>query len=354
MNFVPVTHADVDLDVLKYAAPLLDIIGRDTVLKRESASDGGSWCGPCPFCGGTDRLTVRPQGRPSDNLPPGWMCRGCRPKGGSVIDYVILRHGVTFQGAVEILARDHGLADLAPDRVQQIRTEVTAAAARETMRRETARMTMASTWQPRLGTFARELQRSESHLARLAAEGVGWIGVQYCGFGLAAHRGVPSLVIPWRSWDTESKDYQLDGVQLRALTGQFPGPDGRDRRYEFAYGSRPAIFNDVALQPSMCRDEIVIVEGAKKAAALIGTGEAMVVAIVSRSAWRAEWAPRFSHFRRVVVCLDPDAYGDAREIALSIRGAVVAQLSGKVDDLLAETDGDIDLIRSYWKKARVA
>lgn len=343
---------EVDLDVIKHAAPILDIIGRDTTLRRESASDGGSWAGPCPFCGGTDRFVVRPGGRPSEGLAPGWLCRGCHPKGGTIIDYVIMREGVTFREACEILASEHGLADLALDRVEAIRVEVTAAAAREHMRRETARETMAAAWLPRLADCRAALDAAEDVTARLASEGIGWIARDYCGFGIATHHGVPALVIPWQSW--ADGGYRLDGVQLRALTGSFPCPDGRDRRYEFVRGSRPCLFNDVALQPSMCRDSVVIVEGAKKAAALFGVGEGMVVGLASKSAWRAEWADRFAHFRRVVVALDPDAYADARSIAMSLRGGVVAHLPAKIDDMLAESGGDTDLIYSYLNRARAA
>lgn len=343
---------DVDLDVIKHAAPILEIIGRDTKLKRESAADGGSWAGACPFCGGVDRFVVRPLGRPSEGLAPGWLCRGCRPKGGTIIDYVIAREGVTFREAVDILARDHGLADLPPARVEAIRVEVTAAAERESVTRETARETMAATWWYRQCSCQLALEDDEAVGAALAAEGVPPLAQDYFGFGLTEHRGMRALVIPWRSWTPDGN--RLDAVQLRALGGAFPGPGGRDRRYEFVRGSRPALYNDVALWPSMGRDYCVIVEGAKKAAALFGVGEGMVVAIASKSAWRAEWAERFAHFDRVVVALDPDAYDDARAIAQSIRGGVVANLPGKIDDMLAETGGDVDLVYSYIDSARRA
>jgi hypothetical protein len=348
---IPRTH-DVDLDVLKHAAPILDIIGRDTKLKRESATDGGSWAGACPFCGGVDRFVVRPGGRPSEGLAPGWLCRGCRPKGGTIIDYVIAREGVTFREAVDMLARDHGLADMPPARVEAIRADVTAAAAHEHMKRETARETMAGTWWFKHCACQLALEDDEAVGAALAREGVPWIAQDYFRFGLTEHRGARALVIPWLSWTTDGT--RLDAVQLRALDGAFPGPGGRDRRYEFVRGSRPALYNDVALQPSMGRDYVVIVEGAKKAAALFGVGEGMVVALASKSAWRAEWAERFAHFRRVVVALDPDAYQDARAIAQSIRGGVVASLPAKIDDMLAESGGDVDLVYSFIDSARRA
>lgn len=350
---IPRTY-DVDIDVLKHTAPILEIVGRNTKLKRESATDGGSWAGPCPFCGGVDRFVVRPGGRPSEGRAPGWLCRVCQPRGGTVIDYVMMRDGATFREAVDTLARDHGLEDMPAERVEAIRVEVAGAAIREHTRRELARETMAMTWADRLAGCRAALDDAEDVAARLAAEGVGWIGRDYFDLGLTTHRDTAALVIPWRSWVGGDDPWRLDAVQLRALDGAFPGPEGRDRRYEFVRGSRPGIYNDVALQPSMGRDYCVIVEGAKKAAALFGVGEGMVVAIASKSAWRPEWAERFSHFRRVVVCLDPDAYADARAIAQSMRGGVVANLPQKIDDLIAQTGGDTDLLYSYIDSARRA
>lgn len=78
---------------------LLDLIGRDTTLKRVASTNGGEYAGPCPFCGGTDRLRVWP------DHPDGkgrFWCRRCE-KGGDAIDYVRERDGVGFGEAVELL-----------------------------------------------------------------------------------------------------------------------------------------------------------------------------------------------------------------------------------------------------------
>lgn len=84
------------------AIDLLDLIGRDTTLKKVSGTRGGEYAGACPFCGGTDRLRVQPeQGQ--------WWCRQCSPTEhwNSAADYVMQRDTVSFVEAKQIL----GLAD---------------------------------------------------------------------------------------------------------------------------------------------------------------------------------------------------------------------------------------------------
>jgi DNA primase len=75
---------------------LLDLIGRDTQLKKTANTGGGEWHGVCPFCGGTDRFTVQPNGK-------GWSCRQCTPSWQDAIEYVKRRDGVGFKIAVETL-----------------------------------------------------------------------------------------------------------------------------------------------------------------------------------------------------------------------------------------------------------
>jgi DNA primase len=46
----------VDVDALKQPVDLLELIGRDTRLRRVASTRGGEYAGPCPFCGGRDCL----------------------------------------------------------------------------------------------------------------------------------------------------------------------------------------------------------------------------------------------------------------------------------------------------------
>lgn len=52
-------------------ASLLDIIRKDSHLRLISNTHGGEYAGPCPFCGGKDRLRVWP-------VSGKWTCRQCQ------------------------------------------------------------------------------------------------------------------------------------------------------------------------------------------------------------------------------------------------------------------------------------
>jgi DNA primase len=58
----------IDVKALKQQVDLLDLVGRDTQLRKVASTRGGEYAGPCPFCGGRDRLRVQPERRL-------WWCR---------------------------------------------------------------------------------------------------------------------------------------------------------------------------------------------------------------------------------------------------------------------------------------
>lgn len=78
---------------------LIEMLGAYSELRRKSS---GEYEGPCPFCGGDDRLSVRADG---------WFCRVCKPIDQahgwhSAIDFVMARNNVDFPAAVELLTGD--------------------------------------------------------------------------------------------------------------------------------------------------------------------------------------------------------------------------------------------------------
>lgn len=90
----------MDAETIKRKVDILGLIGSATELKKVASSEGGEWAGACPFCGGEDRFRVQP------NHPDGgrWYCRGCgNNKWHDAIDYIALRDGVDFMGAMETL-----------------------------------------------------------------------------------------------------------------------------------------------------------------------------------------------------------------------------------------------------------
>jgi DNA primase len=73
---------------------LLDLVGGDSTLCKVTA---GEQAGPCPKCGGKDRLHV---------TATWWFCRQCHPKRGDAIEYVQWRDDVGFVEACELLGGD--------------------------------------------------------------------------------------------------------------------------------------------------------------------------------------------------------------------------------------------------------
>lgn len=66
-----------------------------TKLNRESVHE---WSGPCPMCGGDDRLHVKGNA---------WFCRNCAPVGDkgwhNAIDFLMMRERMDFKTAVATL-----------------------------------------------------------------------------------------------------------------------------------------------------------------------------------------------------------------------------------------------------------
>ena len=75
---------------------LLDLVGRDTVVKHVANTRGGEYAGACPKCGGEDRFRVQPEAGT-------WCCRQCHPKWDGAIGYVMWINNVGFKDALGIL-----------------------------------------------------------------------------------------------------------------------------------------------------------------------------------------------------------------------------------------------------------
>ena len=85
----------MDIQTIKQNFDLVSLVQGLVALKKT----GAYHIGPCPFCGGEDRFTIKHTHR-GDR----WHCRGC---GGdqyhSVIDFVMRRDGNSFLEAVKSL-----------------------------------------------------------------------------------------------------------------------------------------------------------------------------------------------------------------------------------------------------------
>lgn len=333
----------VDLNELKNSVDLLDLIRPNTVLTPKSKTRPlGEHAGACPFCGGVDRFVVWPTGR-ADGTPPMWMCRQCEPQGGTAIDYVMRRDHLSAGEAIALLAGEDAparavlLPPTPPRPVLDIEAELERAEH------------LADYWTRRADGLRAELTGHPEVLAQLQRDGISADAARYFGLGYTVHQSARALVIPWR-YQHRGQDV-VTGVQYRAILGDAFG-DG-DPRYRWLAGSRgKALFNaDAILQPT--DGTLVVVEGAKKAAALWSHHLTSTVAVASKTCWLPEWGTRLGAFERVVFALDPDASDQAHEAALTCGvPSYVAQLPMKPDDLLTATGGDVDLLWSYLSRAR--
>ena len=91
----------MDTQALKESVDLLQLVGGN--LKRAASTRGGEYAGPCPKCGGKDRLHVQPE----TGL---WMCRQCHPAWGDAIELLQWRDGLGFIEACAALGGEAGPA----------------------------------------------------------------------------------------------------------------------------------------------------------------------------------------------------------------------------------------------------
>ncbi len=106
--------------------------------KRVAATNGGEWAGPCPMCGGDDRLRAWPN--PREGHPRAW-CRQCH-RSGDVLDWSTWLSGrdPNARGSIAQSLRDagyleaaraSGVEDPAPNRARNPVSNSATAPARE-------------------------------------------------------------------------------------------------------------------------------------------------------------------------------------------------------------------------------
>jgi hypothetical protein len=253
----------VDASALKERIDLLELIGRDTRLKRVASTRGGEYAGACPFCGGRDRLRVQPERRR-------WWCRGCL--GGErwqdAIAYVQRRDGIAdFLGACRQLGASPGEQGLG---VVDKPTASIVAATRPDHILLAADLEPSTPWCDRGLCFVGECQRTlwspigERARAYLHSRGLRdrtlqtWqLGFQaeYGRYEPAAEWGFPGeavyvprgIVLPW-----------FVGAELRHIQVR-TSPHDRQERYLSVRGGHPWLFGAATLVP---RAPAILLEGA--------------------------------------------------------------------------------------------
>lgn len=323
---------DIDVAEVRNSVDLLALASKSTELRKESGGSFPSYAGPCPWCGGTDRLVVRPNGDETGR-GPAWWCRKCHVEAGSCIDWIMRRDGLDFRSALEELAG--GVVSGAPAARRKVDAEIAK------VERKIADLTGEL---DHLRRWHRALLARRDMLADLERGGIGQYAVEHFEFGFGDWYGRPALVIPWRAAGvTESIQYRL----VSDMGGD---------RYRWHEGTSGRLFNaDAVLEPQ--EETVIITEGAKKAAAVWTAGFASVTAVpnnTSAARIAGEFKQPLAAFDRVYVLLDPDSWGHAVNVARAIGdSARVVVLPAKVDDWLV-TMGDPGMLDKIIKNARPA
>ncbi len=238
-----------DIAALKQRIDLADLIGRDTPLVRIAGTRGGEWAGPCPFCGGEDRLHVQPVyqgGR--------WFCRQCAPRGGDAIDYVRRRDHLTFH---EALCRLAVAAPAAPSAYQVSRQD----------RRQTPAW-REPRWQRAAQAETRQAAWDLDHDPVAAAGRAYLVGRSLApyawqawglGYTLAWHprlkTKLPAITLPWQA------NASLQAVQYRFILPELAKPE----RFSQRKGGERLLYG---LDLRTGRDTLVLAEGELNAVSL--------------------------------------------------------------------------------------
>jgi len=188
---------------------------------------GGYHVGPCPFCGGKDRFTVK-HTEDGDR----WHCRQCGDgKYHTPIDYIMRRDGVDFKEALKTLGGDATAGNFIPRKIEPTPKPL---------------VVPASEWQANafreVDTASNLLDpiQSRGQTARmfLASRGFHWATLEAWHLGSAyafdpvVRRKRPAVTIPWLDMDSTCESVMA--IKYRFIDND-PNPDAL--RYSCKKGS---------------------------------------------------------------------------------------------------------------------
>ena len=280
-------------------------------LDREhfARSDGRSWRGPCPRCGGHRRFVVW-----TDKPFPKWnhQCDRCGLKG--------------FADELNSSLRQPVSAEKRAEWARQNKAEAESRALYR--RRKLAEFTVAELWEELHGRL------TEAHRLTWRNWGVpdDWQNYLQLGYtpdkiyvgGDGAQCHSPAFTIP----------YFHTGFEFKTMQYRLADPDNPADRYRFEHGLGTTYYQALPGEP--VGEQALIVEGAKKAmvAHIHGGQPASVLAVPSKADFGGV-VEAVKECARVFVLLDPDADARAHKLAREIGPAArVATLPEKIDDLI--------------------
>lgn len=296
---------------------VVELATRQSELRRAS---GQELQGPCPKCGGTDRLHVRADG---------WFCRNCKPFDAGhgwndAIDWVQHMDGKAFDDAVTELTgvvRDSSRKAERPSVTvpKAIAKPVTAPVTPQTDEWRAKALPIVEAAQTAL------LEGDNAGLSYLADRGLTMATCEAYGFGFGAFRNHPAIVIPW------TRGGKLQAIRYRYVTPMADGPkiisEPGSRFAESMYGGQTLCGCAEQLRT------LVICEGEINAASIWQAAQASNVDVLSTGSESAilpkpalDYAAKF---RTCIVWMDkPDI---ARKWADMIPGAIAVASPNGMD-----------------------
>jgi len=266
---------------------LLALIGRDTSLRRVANTGGGEYAGPCPFCGGEDRLRVQPKRGT-------WWCRQCSEKWDDAIGYVMKRDKLRFPQAVQQLVDGTG-----KDTSFLLHRGAMGGEAPH----DATPVSPSARWQSLMGQYA--LGCAQVLYSPVGTQGLDWLHarglrdevIRKANLGYDVQE--QAVVIPTTVRGT------LWAIKIRHLF-----PSACKPKYRFACGSRTGV--PYPADWLTRKQTLVVCEGELDTLLLWQVaGDAVDVLTLGASTMRLAdcWLPLFQPYRRIVVAMDADVAG---------------------------------------------
>jgi len=294
---------------------VIELATQQSQLRRAS---GQEFQGPCPKCGGTDRLHVRADG---------WFCRNCKPFDAGhgwndAIDWIQHMDGKAFDDAVTELTgvvRDSSRKAERPVTAPKVVAQpAPAPVAPQTDEWRAQALPIVEAAQAALSAG------DNAGLSYLAERGLTLATCQAFGFGFGSFREHPAIVIPWTR-----------GGKLQAIRYRFLSPfDGKKIMSEPGSRFAESMYGGQTL--CGCAEQLrtlVICEGEINAASIWQAAQASNVDVLSTGSESAilpkpalEYAAKF---RTCIVWMDKADI--ARKWAGMIPGAIAVASPGGMD-----------------------
>ena len=298
-------------------ADMLALAGQYVKLRRESVHE---WSGPCPMCGGNDRLHVKGSA---------WFCRNCAPVGDhgwyNPIDFLMRKERMDFKAAVAALTGENNSYD-PPVRI------------RENPEEPVRQANQSPEWMAKAERIVATAQAVQTHegIDYLLGRGIQPATWEAFGIGFGEWRDCPSVIIPWY------RAGKLTAIRYR-FTMPVRAPDGEERRMVYEPDSHVAgvLFGGQNVALLMARNRtLVLCEGELNAVSIYQAAHHAGVDVLSFGSETAKLSPAAIDiactYRMVIVWADKQDI--AREKANKIPGAIAfASPDGKdANDLLQD------------------